>query len=291
MHFPAGEHHITTPITVNGGEVTGEGIGVTILIIDTPNGYGIICDMKIRPRMKPCSLEDLTITSTITRTGGAAVMFQGAPPGISHLVRNISIEKQMVGIHFSDAVAFTFRDSIISFPRPGGIGVIVEQRSEPDAGDSVIDNILFNDNNNVAQAAIYHVDSGGLNIVNSKVLGFDYASILNIARGRNTGQLDIAYNSFENQRLSSISVYGEGGYFLIDISHNQLTVKNYGIIFQSHHRSIIQSNRIFCWPTPAVAGIAITGTSSEVKVLDNGIYNCANDIVVHPTTTQIQIRR
>ena len=285
LHFPAGVHHITEPITITEGQrVMGEGKGVTVFLIDTPNGYGFICNLGPRPRIQPCSFSNFTIDSEIERTGGAGILFMGSPPGIRHVVEKVHIKNQMTGIHFADAVAFTFKDSIISHPRPGGNGVIIQSRFEPDAGDSVIDNVLFNDNNDVGQAAIYHIDSGGLNVVNSKALGFQYGYILAIPQGRNTGQLYLSGNSWEHQRLVNVALYGSGGYDQIQILGDHFTVKRYGIIVEHRNRGLIQGNILVC--TEPGTGIFLHENVSDFDVLDNPIFDCQTKVTnLSPTSS------
>ncbi len=292
MVFPAGEVHLAETLIITDGQtVTGAGIGKTVFITHFAAGDAIICALGLRPRAQPCTFRDFSIDTAVQRTVGAGILVMGTPEPINVIIENVHIMNQPDCVRFNAGVAFSFIHSVCSHVGANGNGVIIQNIADPDAGDSVIDDVLFNDNYGHALAGIYHVDSGGLNIVNVKVLGFAYGYILDIMAGRNTGQLDIAHSSFENQHMVGLAVYGAGGYDNIDISHNYLTVQNYGIIFQSHNRSIIQSNRIFCFPGPAIAGIAITGTASDIKVLDNSIFDCQADIVVHYTTARVQVRR
>ncbi len=291
MVFPAGEVHLAEPLVITDGQtVTGAGVGKTVFVTHFATGAAIICATGLVPRVQPCVFRDFSIDTAVPRIAGAGILVIGIPAPINIIIENVHIQNQPDCVRFNSGVAFSFLHSVCSHVGANGNGVIIQNVDEPDAGDSVIDDVLFNDNYGHALAAIYHIDSGGLNIVNVKVLGFGYGYILDILAGRNTGQLDIAHSSFEHQRVVSLGVYGAGGYDSIDISHNHLTAQTYGIVLQSHHRSIIQSNRIVCMGGPGIAGIAITGTAHDVKVLDNSIFDCQADIVVHPTTARVQVR-
>jgi len=285
MNFPDGETLLSQPIEITDGQVVeGEGIGNTVIVVEHQDSYAFIVNLGNRPRTRPVEFRNLTITSPSPRTGGAGILFQGSPSGVRHKIESMHIKNQHTGIHFADAVAFTVKDSLITHTSMGGRGIVIQNRPQADAGDSVIDNVLFNDNHKTAQAAIYQQDSGGLNAVNCKMLYFDYGYLMMTVQGGATSQLTVLGNSMEHQRQAGVKIAGEGDFSLFDISHNEITFPKIGILIESHQIGRIESNVMIGQGT----GVLVTG-GEEWMIANNSIYGAATGIQLGANTNKNRI--
>jgi Pectate lyase superfamily protein len=195
-------------------------------------------------------------------------------------------------------------------------GVTVSNTFNGDFGDSTIVNSVMS-GGGPSSTSIYQTSSGGLRIINNKLLGGAYAYRLIYNSNQTTGDFIFTSNSVENQTSYALSFATATGtsvpFANIVINDNQFmnqpivigmdsgtrfmsrmvindnsmsVVKNYGIILTNVEDFIVANNQITAAPS-AINGIAIGTASQNGKVNGNRTKGFAVGIVNSSASTVV----
>lgn len=182
LHFPFGNYRISSELVARfNGVIYGDGVECTRLTLlnATQNGIRI-------PYSGTLQIHGLHFKAGTTKTAGAAIKVEGiSPTSASNQTRifNCKIDSQYTGIDMANAGFWTIRDSIIS---DCTIGIRSDNTQNFDSGDNLIEGcVIYRTGSDVTAGTrgILHVASGGLKIVGTKVLGFEYGYYLNPRSG------------------------------------------------------------------------------------------------------------
>jgi hypothetical protein len=119
---------------------------------------------------------------------------------------NLYLANGGIAANFANAAWWVMDNCFLN--QPCQIGLNVGNSSFPDAGDSTFCNGIISCPIGGQAYAINQVSSGGLRIVNSKVLGGIHGYMLQLAAGAATSDLIVVANSFElngNDHLAGLS--------------------------------------------------------------------------------------
>jgi len=307
VFVPGGTYTLTSTLTIDASiEIFGNSTSATIIqtasttdnifYINTPDAV-IIHNIWIRN------------TGAGTPTAGAGIYVDGGATnnGFSRF-KNLTISGMYRGIFFKEAAAWTVSDSYIVNNILEGIRI--ENTYVVDSGDSTITRCIFDNSDTSGTYAIHQLSSGGLRLINNKILSHEWGYFLDILNGISTSILLIQGNSIENFATSGIHldeeaggtflriiidgnqitsatgrpIYGEGGLTNFVISDNVITVGtgDYGILLNDGDYFTITGNEIYGDGTDT--GIGINANCSYGVIANNAINNFATRVVNNSTT-------
>lgn len=171
----------------------------------------------------PVEFHDMELLSSGQQTSGACVVFASSSTTNRHsILSGMRFGFCHVGISFDKAAYWTVSDSVF---QPVVAGLQVSNSIEADEGDSTLKDSLI-----VTTTGGYGVQwfsSGGLRIVNNKMLNVAYGVMLLPNNGIQTGLIKIHNNSIEGCTsscviLSTTPSGSTGAIGLIEISGNEL---------------------------------------------------------------------
>jgi len=315
VFVPSGTYTITSALTITASiEIFGASRSATI--IQTASTTINIFDINAAG---PIIIKNLTIQNTGgggTPTDGAGI-YVAAPSTNNGFSRfdNLQINGMYRGIYFVEAALWTVSDCYIVNNILEGINV--SNVYSADTGDSTITRCVFDNSDTSGTYAIHQLSSGGLRIINNKILGHQWGYFLDILSGVTTSILLIEGNSIENYATSGIHLTeSSGGTFLrIIIDGNQITsakgeginigegsgeltnfiisdniitigANEFGIVLNDGDNFIISGNEIYGANSGDV-GIGISSGCANGFVYGNLIYNCATKVGNSSTTTAL----
>jgi hypothetical protein len=151
--------------------------------------------------LPPVTIKQMTLDHVPTggsRTGGAAIQVLGSAGqsnGFSEF-SDLRVEDQWVGLDLINASSFTVRNCYIL--NSWSKGMHISNTVAPDNGNNSITECTFDTTHNTLNVtAIYQASSGGLRLINNKILNHYYGYALDVAG--DTAILLIQGNSFEFQ--------------------------------------------------------------------------------------------
>lgn len=195
LYFPTGQYIVSSEIAIDGKALTVLGEGRRSSSIKTNNATANIFNVK---SSYACSFSGLLIDSSVTKSAGAGISFNGNGGTIHNpfsSVSNCRIANQFLGLNFVAAYGFAVENNY--FVNTESMGVFVRNTYNVDTGDSYISDNVFDTDNNTNTYAIAQQSSGGLRIVNNKILHHQFGYEMDV-RG-DTSNLLINGNSFEGQ--------------------------------------------------------------------------------------------
>ncbi len=237
VYIPDAVYTLTSVINITDSiEIAGDGTVATIIqtasttsnifYINTPSAV-IIRNMWIRN------------TGAGTPSSGAGILVEG---GATHNTlsrfKNLKISGMYIGIDFVEAAIWTLSDSYIVSNI--FIGVRIQNTYTNDAGDSTITRCVFDNTDLTGTYAIRQFSSGGLRLINNKILFHEFGYSLEIDNGVATSIVLIEGNSMEKSAnaLINIAVATGNTFARIVIIGNQLKGGDAG----SNGRPIIVGN-------------------------------------------------
>lgn len=158
---------------------------------------------------------------------------------------NLYLVQGGIGMKMANAAWWVIDGCFID--QPSQIGVYVGNTENADDGDSTICNSLLSCPIGSALASpIWQVSSGGLRVVNNKIIGGVHGYVLELAPGAVTSDLIVVANSFELQGNDHLlGLPKDAAHFAnIIITGNQMWNSKYGINLPAYQNKVIGSNAI-----------------------------------------------
>jgi hypothetical protein len=223
IQSPCGTSRITTTLTVSASLLfEGGGLDCTLieLEINSQIGFSVVSAL-------PLTMKDLTIHCVASDQIAISVHPIGAFNAGSSFT-NVRSSGCNTAFSFTNAATWGLHGVIVNTP-PSGIsfGVIVGNVQNGDIGDSVIDGGSYLSGlipSVPGSIAILQYSSGGLKIANSKIIGWDYGYLLDLAPSVWTSDLLISNNSFEWNTHGAIAFHhqGSGAFSNVVLTGNQI---------------------------------------------------------------------
>ena len=188
----------------------------------------------------------LSANADITRTGTAIIVgpTYGSQNGWS-IIENCLIENHGVGVDFQNAQFWTMKKCYIVNNRT--FGIKVANATVYDAGGGMVDDCIFDTGYPTGIAAIYFTSGGGLRVVNSSILSYQYGIYCYFSpSGVATSDLLIRGNAIENVTVAGIILQqvSGAGFMIVNIADNEILSGGEGILYDGAIDSAIISNNI-----------------------------------------------
>jgi len=222
LFFPRGSY-VHGALTVSAGrsvQFIGESSASTFLLLNSATAVGFTLATDL-----PCVFQDLCFAykSPLVGSAGAFIYIAGAVAGNSNSqFRNLQMNAPWVGIRALGAEQWVAERVTM-----GGYiqyAFEVSNTFNVDHGDSTIEKCLLTTTVNTA-VAVFQRSSGGLRIINTKIIGGAIGYQMALASGANTSDLLITGCSIEGQVTAGITLAraGASGIFgNISITGNQV---------------------------------------------------------------------
>lgn len=190
-YIPSGANIRFTRFTMAGGGIVGDGLGNSILTsVDNSTSDVITYVGNSAP-----ILRDFSLVGAASKVAGAG--FNLAGPGGTSItgtrIDGIQIKGFPIAMHFTNAYGWMATASHFTGTQ---ICMLVENRAQPDSGDSTVSGCYFGGTLGTT-LGIAQYSSGGLKIIGNKFIGGLTGYLLHYGSGP-TGQLIIAENSMED---------------------------------------------------------------------------------------------
>lgn len=201
LFLPQGTYKYTALTVAGGLTMRGCGKYKTFLRCSTLDGTHISIDTAAA-----CCFTGITFAHTATPTGGQAMKVTATPDGVNQntIIRDCSFDGLVDCVRFERAMTWTIDNC--TFSQYTGEAVHVQNDHNGDGGDHTILNSVFAGSGAVNSVAVYQVSSGGLRLINNKIVAGAYGYLMNLAHGVQTGDLLITGNSIENLAVSGIQL-------------------------------------------------------------------------------------
>jgi len=230
LYFPRGSY-LYSGATVSAGwsiRFVGESTANTFLNLRSGTATGFNCATEL-----PVVFEKLTLqyNGGVVGTAGSFISIPGgATMNANSRFRDLQMTAPWIGINATGAYLWVAERVFIGNYLSSGIAV--GNTFNGDAGDSTIRDCLFSTTSTTA-AAITHLSSGGLRVINNKNIGGFCFYQLNLAAGVNTSDLLITGNSIEGTSSSGLLAnrQGSGTFSNITITGNQFAGVQFPVNF------------------------------------------------------------
>lgn len=254
--IPRGDYYISSPIYVQSGSSI-QGCDEHTSIIHQQGTCGFIVTA-----WQPVHFEKLGISVEVS--GGTAILVQAN--NNESMFSKVRISGAYDGIVFTQAAYWHVEEcSFLSFAH---YAIHVSNTANADAGDSEISACLF-----VGLAggiSVYQESSGGLRIINCKMLQGGCGYQLDLARYANTGDLLITGCSIENQTNAGICLSAQGSdrFMGVTITGNEFQNQPFAIITLTDGADwlfgLMITGNVISTYVPSPAAICVSGTASGV---------------------------
>jgi hypothetical protein len=219
---PCGTSSIGSPIVIGGAlEFSGGGLDCTTLK-PTAAGQAAISVTT----QAAVTLRDFSVSCAAAGQTGISISPTGAANSGSSISR-VRVTQCGIGYAMMNAASWVLRDFF--FNAPSGVisvGVAIANKDNVDVGDSVLSGATISGLIPAVPGAvaIEQYSSGGLKISDSKIIGWYYGYLLNLAAGAATSDLLISNNSFEWVAHGAIAFnhQGSGSFSNVAITGNQI---------------------------------------------------------------------
>jgi hypothetical protein len=227
IFFPAGTYLCGAVTIPNQCRVVGEGADATYI-----KASGAAIDVWTVTTTARVDVENLTFSpavESVSQTAGAYLKYDPASSfNFGSRIRNCIFVRAYRGVQFIDAAGWSIEDCY--FPLYT-FAVEVQNIDTPDAGDSTIRACVF-DAAGATGTAIRQLSSGGLRIVNNKILNGDrgYYGVYDSSPS-STSILLIQNNSIESQATAGIALNSTSStsFSMVVIEGNQFSVAASGV--------------------------------------------------------------
>lgn len=290
VFFPAGTYKVTSTISVT-NEVSLIGAGRYLSKILWTSATLSIFNVSTT---NPIQVEKMAFIGPSTPTTGYVFrLSSNSTHNAFSIFRDLLFSSCYIGIESVNAMALTV--DACYFSGHQSAGVVICNRYQHDAGDSTISACVFS-NAGTAAVGIFQYSSGGLRVVNNKILSGAIGIKQALDPGVQTSDLLVVGNSFEGQstaaiefsqsestsRFSNIVICGNqfalhpiaikastSNVYLknITITGNVLALpsgSNYGIWLNGVQAAVINGN-IFTGDSSSTVGINLGATASDVN--------------------------
>lgn len=210
VYYPPGTWNLN-PFSFSAGGIVGAGQGATILNFADTSAADLITYTGTAIPV----FGSFNITGSLTKTSGSALRFNASSGQLSYpLITNVGTQNVAGGIRFTNTGQFVIDGcNIINYA--GSKGIWIENTNDPDFGDSAISNCFLNTSVPTGSTfGIWYRTSGGLKVVNTKILGGDSCFVLGLnSATKNVADLLIDNCSFENALQYGIFLGRDSGTF------------------------------------------------------------------------------
>lgn len=227
IFFPAGTYVCGAVTITNQCRVMGEGADATFI---KAGGTGIdVWNVRTTGRFDVENLTFSPAAAATKQTAGAYLKYDPTSGyNFGSRVRNCVFAYSYRGVQFVDAAGWSIEDCYFAWYR---YGVEVQNIDTPDAGDGTIRACVF-DAGNATGDAIRQLSSGGLRVVNNKILNGNYGYVGEFnSNPNNTSILLIQDNSIEWPATAGIALNASSSttFSMVVIEGNQFSVPASGI--------------------------------------------------------------
>jgi hypothetical protein len=317
IYFPAGSY-IYGGVAIAAGmspNFIGESTSNTFLLLTSGTAIGFNCATNA-----PVVFENLTFgyKAGITGTAGSFIAIPGATDtNYNSRFRNLQMNAPWVGITTSNAASWVA--DRVSIGGALSVGIHVQNIAHPDNGDSTISNCSLTTSSTTA-IGILQRSSGGLRIINNKMIGGAYYYQLILDTGANTSDLIVVGNSLEGANISGLEFRRNstsGSFSNITIASNQfagapnvinfddatagwmsnVSVSNNAITVQGGAGITVNSASNFSITGNAIRGVLTTEVGIQIgsaaisgSIGANNFSNLATGITNNSTTTAVSKR-
>lgn len=227
IFFPAGTYVCGAVTITNQCRVVGEGADATFI-----KAGGAAIDVWTVQTQARFDVENLTFSPAVAvtkQTAGAYLKYDPASGyNFGSRVRNCVFAYSYRGVQFVDAAGWSVEDCYFAWHR---YAIEVQNIATPDAGDGTIRACVF-DAGDATGDAIRQLSSGGLRIVNNKILNGNYGYIGEFnSNPNNTSILLIQGNSIEWPATAGIALNASSSttFSMVVIDGNQFSVPASGV--------------------------------------------------------------
>ncbi len=200
--FPSGICRLTgaTNVLTNSGIIRGD--GSSIIVSATANNTVFIVSSN-----SAVVFRDIEITQdvSVVKTDGAGIFLTspGSTGNPNSRIENVTVNGMYYGITLDHTVGTVISNCYVTNSIAAGV-VKVNITDEDRGDDTVTGSIIDTEVSNSSASAILQYAGGGLRIINNKILRHATGYRMVLSGSRDTSDLLIIGNSFENQTASSI---------------------------------------------------------------------------------------
>ena len=202
-YLDSGTYLITSSLSVT-GTITIRGAGRNMSTLAPV--VGITAISVVTPNLQPVDFSKFSVTyPSAASTGTAGIKVSGTTGNMNYnsMFRDLHITNAYIGIQFDAALLFVIDYCTVSNAVQHSIQVA--NSVNPDFGDSIIANSTLGGLPSAATIAHIHFQSsGGLRVINNKVIGAHYGILLDLGLGVTTSILLVTNNSFEVLATSAL---------------------------------------------------------------------------------------
>jgi hypothetical protein len=220
----------------------------------------------------PVEFHDMELLYASQQTAGACMTFASSTINSHSIVSGMMFSFCFIGVAFDNAAYWIVSDSVF---QPVVVGLRVANTLVPDAGDSTLkDSLIVTTTNGYG---VQWFSSGGLRIVNNKMLNVGYGVLLWPSNGVSTGIIKIHNNSIEHCTYACVLLTttwdGSNGLLgLIEISGNELATGftssgAYAVAIDSPQASdvIVSANNLFILGNNSIGVGLLSGQQAVVQ--------------------------
>jgi hypothetical protein len=202
LYFPPGTYQYTTLSITGSIKISGAGRNATFFHQNSTTNVGIVVNTP-----SPVIFEGIFFYPIGTPTAGAAISLTASTSNTESVFRDCSFAGNYIGIETIAAAQWVV-DSCY-FSQYIATGILVQNTTTADSGDSDVVDCLFSSSGNSAQGILQY-SSGGLKISNTKFIGGGYGYLLQLAVGAATSDLLFSNCSLENHTVAAIDISRQG---------------------------------------------------------------------------------
>jgi hypothetical protein len=215
VYIPAGYYKFSSGVTITGAvTIFGDGWGSVI--------YGTFAtgDMFTVTSQNPINISNVKITSTISKTAGAAISFDsgaGTQNNFS-VVDSCFFENQFRGVYCFRNAYQRITNNHFSANSANGVSIFLGNATTPDAGDQVVANNQIYGGAGVT--GILQSGGGGTRIYGNKFLQIQNGYYCQFTGTAQSGIVIVSNNSFDGCTGSSLLITGTDTAIVTDITIN-----------------------------------------------------------------------
>lgn len=196
VYYPTGIFLFTT-LTIAKGGIAGDGQWQSILQSNDTTTADLIT-FTGTGQSTPAFFRNFTILGTLSKTSGAALRFNASSGELAFAnMTNMGIQNVPNGVWFTNSSHWVLTAcNIVNYSLDG---IHIENTNNSDSGDSSISDTYLNTAvPGGSTFGIRWLSSGGLKVVNTKVLGGNSGFVVAFTGTSNTADIFISNSSFEN---------------------------------------------------------------------------------------------
>lgn len=216
VYYPAGTWNLN-PFSFAAGGIVGAGQGATILNFTDTSAADLITYTGTGSSGSAIPVfGSFSIYGALAKSSGSALRFNASSGQLAYpYINNVGIQNVAGGIRFTNTGQFAICGGCNIINYAASKGIWIENTNDPDFGDSSISDCFLNTSVPTGSTyGIWYRSSGGLKVVNTKILGGDSCFVMGFnSASKNVADLLIANCSFENALQYGIFLGRDSGAF------------------------------------------------------------------------------